>query len=144
MPLALVVEDDNDVRLLFEAALSQDGFETLTAASAKEAIRLLGTHTPDIPDIDMNLPEFPGTHVLAYIRDTPRLSKTKKVVVTANDRTDSRAQEFDVDLFLIKPVMIGDMLKLAHRLIGTGGLGQFSWILILRNSVVSPNPPPPS
>src|SRR5258708_23735508 len=121
MPLALIVEDDEDVRLLFEAALSQDGCETLTASSAKEAIRLLGTYTPDIAFIDMNMPEFPGTLVLAHIRDTKRLSKTKTVVVTANDRTDSRAQEFNVDLFLIKPVSIGDMLQLAHRLVGTGG-----------------------
>ena|SRR5258708_2598171 len=119
MPLALVVEDDLDLSLLFKAALSEDGFETLTANSAKEAIRLLGTHTPDIAFIDMNMPEYPGTLVLAHIRDTKRLSKIKTVVVTGNDRTDSRAQEFNVDLFLVKPVAIGDIVQLAHRLIGT-------------------------
>lgn len=121
MPLAMIVEDDEDVRMLFNEALSQNGFETATAASAKEAIRMLGTITPDIAFVDMNMPEFPGSLVLAHIRDTPRLANMRTVVVTANDRSQIRAEEYGVDLFLIKPVVINEMLMLARRLTGTGG-----------------------
>jgi len=117
----MIVEDDEDVRLLFQEALTQSGFETVCAASAKEAIRTLETVTPDIAFVDMNMPEFPGSLVLAHIRDTPRLANTRTVVVTANDRSQIRAEEFGADLFLIKPVAIGEMLMLARRLTGAGG-----------------------
>ena len=46
---------------------------------------------------------------------------TRTVVVTANDRSQIRAEEFGADLFLIKPVVIDEMLMLARRLTGTGG-----------------------
>ena len=124
MPLALIVEDDEDIRLLFSNALESGGFEVVTAASAKEGIRMLDKHTPDIAFIDMNMPEFPGTIVLAHIKATPQLARTKSVVVTANTRSDSRAEELGADLFLLKPVPIADMLRMARRLTGMPETGQ--------------------
>src|SRR5260221_1886655 len=116
MPLALVVEDDEDIRELFSNALESGGFAVVTAASAKEGIRMLDQHTPDIAFIDMNMPEYPGSLVLAHIKATPKLARTKSVVVTANTRSDSRAEELGADLFLLKPVPIADMLRMARRL----------------------------
>jgi CheY-like chemotaxis protein len=118
MAVALIVEDDADVRALFQTALERVGFTILTAASANAAIRLLESNTPDIAFIDMNMPERPGTAVLAHIQKTPRLSGTKTVVVTANTRSDSHAAELGADLFLIKPVPVQELLRLACRLTG--------------------------
>jgi len=119
MTLALVVEDDENIRVLYREALERGGFTLMVAPNVKEAIKILDAHTPDIAFIDMNMPEHPGTEVLAYIKATPRLAGIKTVVVTANTRADERAAEYNVDLFLVKPVPIAEMIKLAHRLTGT-------------------------
>jgi len=119
MVLALVVEDDENIRLLYREALERGGFTLLVAPNVNEAIKILDVHTPAIAFIDMNMPEHSGTEVLDYIKATPRLAGTKTVVVTANTRADQRAADYNVDLFLVKPVPIADMIQLAHRLTGT-------------------------
>jgi CheY-like chemotaxis protein len=118
MTLAMVVEDDEDVRALFKTALERAGFEIIGAASVREAVALLEKNTPDICFIDMNLPEYPGTKVLEFIRATPRLANTKTVVVTANTHTNQKAEELGADLFLVKPVPLQEMMQLAQRLTG--------------------------
>ena len=118
MPVALVVEDDENIRVLYKEALAHAGFDTLIASSVREAVKLLSTRVPDIAFVDMNMPEHPGTEMLAYLKGDPRFAQTKVVVVTANIRSDSRAEEYGVDLFLVKPVPILEMIQLAQRLIG--------------------------
>lgn len=116
MPVALIVEDERDVLLLFQEALTMGGFETLIASSAGQAIRLLEAHTPHLALVDLNMPGRPGTDVLEYIRNTPRLAGVKRIVVTANALAETRAEELGTDLFLIKPVSVKELLTLAQRL----------------------------
>lgn len=120
MPLALVVDDDESVRLLFREVLQRSGFTVLTASSADEAFVMLANHTPDIAFIDVNMPSRPGTHVLAYIKSIPRLDKTKTVMVTANTGAQGLIEELGADLYLLKPVSIQELLTLAHRLTHQG------------------------
>ena len=118
MSLAMVVDDDEDIRMVFREVLLRGGFELVVAGDADEAIHLLEDHTPDIVFIDMNMPQRPGTDVLVHIQSTPRLADTKTVVVTANIRAENKAEELGADLFLIKPIAISEMLRLAKRLAG--------------------------
>src|SRR5262249_30573081 len=118
MPVAMIVEDDENIRLLYREALQRSGFTVMLAANVNQAIKLLGDNTPDIAFIDMNLPEHLGTEVLAHIRATPRLATVKTVMVPANTRADSMAEEYGVDLFLVKPVPLLEMIQLAKRLTG--------------------------
>ncbi len=118
MPVAMIVEDDESIRLLYREALQRSGFTVVLAANVNQAIKLLGEHTPDIAFVDMNMPEHLGTEVLAYIRATPRLANVKTVMVTANTHADGLAEEYNVDLFLVKPVPLQEMIHLAQRLTG--------------------------
>lgn len=119
MSVAMVVDDDEDIRMLFREVLQRGGFDLLMAANVEEAIVLLERYTPDIAFIDINLPERPGTDVLMHIHANPRLARTKTVVVTANSRTDNRAAELGADLFLVKPIAVTDILLMAQRLTST-------------------------
>jgi CheY-like chemotaxis protein len=116
MPLALILEDERDVLLLFQEAMSIGGFETLIADNAGQAIRLLETNTPDIALIDLNMPGRPGTDVLEYINQTPRLAQLKRIVVTANTLAESLVERLGADLFLVKPVSVRELMTLAQRL----------------------------
>lgn len=117
MPTALVLEDDKDIRLLFSEALQTSGFEVITAGTVAEAIALLANHCPDIAFVDMNLPEQSGIELVRYVRSQAHLAATKVVVVTANRQMQDSAEQMDIDLFLLKPVSIAEMLTLAQRLV---------------------------
>ena len=116
MPLAIIVEDDEDLRRLFAVALEEVGFDLLTAGTASQAITQLERQTPDVAFIDVSLPEYPGTDVLEYIKATPRLADTKTIIVTGNIRASGIAEELGADLFLMKPVDINKVIELAQRL----------------------------
>src|SRR5258706_8438716 len=118
MTTALIVDDDQDVRALFQTALRRAGFTTMMAAGADAAIHTLELNTPDIVLIDMNMPEHPGTVVLEYIRNSPHLKGVKTIVITANTQANSRAFELGADLFLVKPVTVQNMISLACRMVG--------------------------
>lgn len=119
MSLALIVEDDPDIRNLFHITLKNGGMETLTAPSVEEALRLLETRTPDIALVDMNLPGRPGTDLLDHLNHTPALANVRRVVITANPLTESAAEELGIDLFLLKPVSVLDLMMLVRRLLAS-------------------------
>jgi CheY-like chemotaxis protein len=116
MPVALIVEDDRDIRTLLHETLAGNGISTLLAASVPEAEALLEANTPDIALIDMNLAGRPGTDVLAYINQSPRLANMRRIVVTANPLTESGAEALGIDLFVLKPFSITDLVVLIWRL----------------------------
>ena len=117
MPTALVLEDDKDIRHLFGEALQASGFTVITAGTVAEAIALLTDHNPHIAFVDMNLPERSGIELVSYVRSQARFKAMKLVVVTANRQMQDSVEQLGVDLFLLKPVSIAEMLMLAQRLL---------------------------
>lgn len=117
MQTALVLEDDKDIRVLFTEALEGSGFKVIAASTVAEAIALLADHSPTIAFVDLNLPEQLGTELVRYIRSQARFEAMKVVVVTANRQMQDSVEQMGIDLFLLKPVSIAEMLTLAQRLI---------------------------
>ena len=46
--LIMVVDDESEIRNIIKEILAEEGYKTLTAASAEEAKRLLDKHRPDL------------------------------------------------------------------------------------------------
>jgi two-component system OmpR family response regulator len=119
MSIALVVEDDPDIQVLFRTALQEFGFEVHITSSVAQALQVLQKVTPNVAFIDVNMPERPGTDVLTYIKSEPQLAKqVRTVVVTANSLVREDAEKLGADLVLLKPVQILEVIRLAERLIG--------------------------
>ena len=113
--LALIVEDNQDLALLFAMTLETAGFLTEISADGHEAIRRLQAVTPDVVLLDLHLPGLPGEEVLRYIRNEVRLAHTRVIVVTADARAAGLI-EGDADLTLIKPVSMEQLRELTVRL----------------------------
>ncbi|HYO96762.1 MAG TPA: ATP-binding protein [Polyangiaceae bacterium] len=64
----LVVDDDPDARELFQALLSREGAEVLTAASAAQAFEVLRKRAPDVIVCDIGMPEQDGYSFLRKLR----------------------------------------------------------------------------
>lgn len=63
----LVIEDDTGLNRGLKFALSQDGYEVITADSAKEGLRLFKMESPDGVILDLNLPDGDGIDVCQKI-----------------------------------------------------------------------------
>lgn len=68
MAHVLVVEDENNLRMLYRMELQLEGNEIIEAASGSEAVRVLQSDRPlDAVILDLNLPDVMGWQLLKVI-----------------------------------------------------------------------------
>jgi DNA-binding response OmpR family regulator len=114
-PLALIIEDDPDIADVFSTALQMAGYATETIEDGRLAMEQLNTLLPALVVLDLNLPHVTGESILHYIRAQARLTKTRVIIATAQDR----AAEFlhqEADMVLIKPISTNQLMEFATRL----------------------------
>lgn len=113
--LALIIEDDPDLGVIFSHALREAGFEPEVARSGEKALERLSKEVPDVIVLDLHLPRMDGVEILRQIRADARLSGVPIIVATADPRMAETLLE-QVDLVLIKPVSFGQLRDLAARI----------------------------
>lgn len=66
--VAVVVEDDQDVRNLLEGVLGQAGFEVRTAVDGRSGLQAVQAAQPALVTLDVGLPDIDGFELLRRIR----------------------------------------------------------------------------
>ncbi len=79
MTTILLVEDDNNQRLLYEQELRLEGHEITTAIDGKDAIKKVQEQRPDLIIMDICMPEMDGFEAMGMI-----LSKHKGIPTIIN------------------------------------------------------------
>jgi len=113
--LALVVEDDPALRLIYRRLLAEANFEVLEAADGAQALTLLETHIPQLVFLDMLLPNVNGQMVLDALNSAERFSKTYVVVVTSNRRFEPLVYHVPLREFILKPIRPTQIREIAQR-----------------------------
>lgn len=67
--VAVVIEDDADMRNLLEAVLGQAGFEVHSAADGRQGVETVREHQANVVTLDVGLPDIDGFEVLRRIRN---------------------------------------------------------------------------
>ena len=116
-PLALIVEDEFDISIVFSRALQAAGFETEVIRNGGTAMEWLSSSRPDIVILDLNLPRVGGQEILQYIRADARLTKTPVIVATAYARLAEGVRD-QADQVLFKPISFAQLRDLSARLVG--------------------------
>lgn len=80
--LAVVVEDDPDVRSLLATVLMQCGFETVLASNGEEGVAAVRRHSPLLTTLDVSMPGMGGVAAAEAIRE---FSDTYIIMITAHD-----------------------------------------------------------
>lgn len=111
---ALIIEDDPDLVHIFAEALEQSGFKTTTVLEGTAALKLLATTVPDVVVLDLHLPGVSGSTILQTIRADGRLSNTRVILATADDRSAEDLRE-SADLILLKPISFKQLRDLSAR-----------------------------
>ncbi|KRB42315.1 sigma-54 dependent transcriptional regulator [Acidovorax sp. Root70] len=119
----LVVDDEPDLRTLYELTLLREGYRVETASSVQEAREHLKAHRFDAVITEMRLPDGFGMELLQDLRDQQR--RERCVVMTAYGSAENavealRAGAFD---YLTKPVDLKQFRSVvASAIQGTGGV----------------------
>jgi PAS domain S-box-containing protein len=104
----LVVDDEEDARLLVRAVLMEQGAVVDVAGSAEEGLEMLVRLRPDIVVSDVGMPEMDGYELIRRIRALPstRGGRTPAVALSAYARADdeSRAIEAGFQKYMTKPI----------------------------------------
>jgi len=107
----LIVDDDQQVRMMFRLVLERHGYIVDEAPNGAEALRKLLNQTPDVILLDILMPMLGGEAVLQRIRQMPSLYNTKVLVVTAYPRFEKTANLDRVDRFLVKPILPAHLVQ---------------------------------
>ncbi|UTT68520.1 response regulator transcription factor [Arthrobacter sp. DNA4] len=67
--VAVVIEDDADVRNLLEGVLTQAGFEVHTAVDGRAGVEVVRSKQANVVTLDIGLPDIDGFEVLRRIRN---------------------------------------------------------------------------
>ena len=119
----LVVDDEPDLRTLYELTLLREGYRVETASSVQEARQQLKDHRFDAVITDMRLPDGFGMELLLDLRNQQR--RERCVVMTAYGSAENavealRSGAFD---YLTKPVDLKQFRSVvASAVQGTGGV----------------------
>ena len=105
----LVVDDEPSILRAVAANLRARGYEALTAASGRAALRMIETHQPDCILLDLGLPDVGGLEVLRRLR---ALATTPVVIVSAVDDERDKATALDLgaDDYVTKPFTMTELL----------------------------------
>ncbi|CAB4576992.1 unannotated protein [freshwater metagenome] len=115
----LLVEDNDDIRIITTIALEHGGrFEVLPAASGEEALRLAESHPVDLVLLDVMMPGMDGTETFAALRELDATRDTPIVFLTAKAQSTEvqRLLKLGANDVLTKPF---DPLEIAERIAGT-------------------------
>lgn len=111
-PLALIIDDEPDIRELLEITLNRMDVDVKTAASCGDARDLLGDHRFDLCFTDMRLPDGNGIEIVRHIsKHHPGLPVA---MITAHGNTEAAVEALKSGAFdfVSKPVDLGDLRTL--------------------------------
>ncbi len=114
-PLALIIEDDKKLSIIFEQAMKMAEFETEVVQDGRLALTRLAEITPSVVILDLHLPGIPGWEILQKIRADKRLAKTRVMLATADPITAETLRP-EADLVLLKPISFSQLRDLAFRM----------------------------
>lgn len=82
-PLVLIVDDNADMRELYELALQDAGFRTMSAENGREAVEKALAFRPRAVLLDYSMPLLDGLAVARRLRRDSRTRETRVLVVSA-------------------------------------------------------------
>ncbi len=117
----LVVDDEPDLRTLYELTLLREGYDIETAGSIEEAWSHLKDRTYSAVITDMRLPDGSGLDLLRRLEEAGRREKT--IVITAYGSAENAVEALKAGAYdyLTKPVDLKQFRAVVSSALGRGG-----------------------
>ncbi|MFN2453875.1 MAG: response regulator [Pyrinomonadaceae bacterium] len=114
----LVVDDEADIRLMFELFLRQAGYEVVTAGTAQQALVAAQTENFGVVISDIGMPKMDGYQLAAALRRLPAYENVPLIAVTGFVEFINRERALSAGFneHLTKPVNLESLLRLIKRI----------------------------
>ena len=100
----LIVDDEEDLLNLLDINLRREGFQTLKATTAADALKLARQRRPALVILDLMLPDLSGTEVCRRLRSDAATADVPVIMLTAKGEEIDRVVGFEVgaDDYVVK------------------------------------------
>jgi two-component system KDP operon response regulator KdpE len=108
-PVALVIDDEVQIRRLLRITLEANGYHVIEAAGGQDGLTQAATRRPDVVLLDLGLPDLDGVAVLKRLREW---SHVPVVVLSVRDRDEDKIAALDngADDYVTKPFSTAELL----------------------------------
>jgi two-component system KDP operon response regulator KdpE len=108
-PVALIVDDEIQIRRFLRTGFEQSGFAVVEAGSGAEAIRVATLQPCDIVIVDLALPDMDGSEVVERIRSW---SAVPIIVLSVRSAEPQKVKllELGADDYVVKPFGMAELL----------------------------------
>ena len=114
-PRVLIIDDDPGIRDLISLALSDEGYEVVSATNGQDALALIETSPPAVILLDTRMPVMNGQEFIRVYRTRPG-PHAPVIVLSAASDADEIARDVSADDVLTKPFDLMDLIDtVAHH-----------------------------
>jgi len=122
MKTILVVDDEADIRDMMESHLTEIGYEVVTAADGKEALRKLAENDFDLVLMDVHIPEMDGLEATRQIRNPASPVRNHAIPIIAVTASALKIDEeaclqAGMNNYLSKPVLPHELVAAIDKVI---------------------------
>src|SRR5262249_49490562 len=102
----LLVEDNEDNRIIYATALRHAGYEVFEAITGTDGVHQARTNHPDLILMDISVPELDGWEATAILKADPETKHIPVIAVTAHalPGDEARSMKAGCDGYLAKPI----------------------------------------
>ncbi|MFH1725541.1 MAG: response regulator [Elusimicrobiota bacterium] len=108
----LVVDDEEDYRIIIKDVLEAAGYDVRVAADGEEGLAALKEYRPEVILVDWMMPRMDGQACVQAMRRDEQNKDIPIIMLTVKQTADDEleALHFGVDDFIIKPFQAEDLL----------------------------------
>ena len=120
----LLVDDEDNLRSMLEAALRHNGFDVSAVANGRDALDRATNDRPDLIVLDVMLPDLDGFEVCRRLRTDG--NRTPVLFLTAKDATEDKVRGLTLggDDYLVKPFSLEELVARAQAVLRRSGLAR--------------------
>jgi len=102
----LLIEDNEQNRILMRQILTRHGYDLLEATDGLTGIEMARAHMPALILLDIQMPVMNGFMVIRELRNEPELRKIKVIAITSFAMKGDREKAFQAgfDEYITKPI----------------------------------------
>lgn len=115
MKRILVIDDEENIRLLYQEELADEGYEVTVAESAEEAMSMIEAQRPDLITLDIRMPGVDGIEFLRMLREKHR--DLPVVIVTAYGEYKQDFSVWASDAYVVKSADMDELKSTIRKVL---------------------------